>query len=427
MSAPMASSSGRVVFLDNLRWFFVLCVVMEHACNAYRGLDWWPVADSSISLAVIFFSTFFDSFTMPLLFFVSGYFALPSIQKKGPAVFLKGKLKRLGAPWLVCILTVCPILPLVYHYTRDGFTLTKSYGSLWLELMNNALGFEIGLIPSMNELMMNNWFYQRYMWFLSLLILMFFIFAACYKMKKNWFDAEGISHPDVQQGIWPTIKLFLAVGFLTTFFSFAMIGVIIVFGPKSSGPEPLFTLGNIIQFRPSRIFFFLIYFALGVLTYRNKWISRGKFPGQIKTWCVLFVLLLSALLIVRYLMIHGPQEFKDLYGPAYFLVMNFLTISTLGFFSSIAFRFWNKTTAFGRDMASHSYNIYLGHYIFVIGLQLILISMPNIPGLVKFGLVSIASFVLSYCLSRMLLKPFPKASIGFAFVILIIMVLAIRP
>jgi hypothetical protein len=30
--------------------------------------------------------------------------------------------------------------------------------------------------------------------------------------------------------------------------------------PELSNPEPLFTFGNIIQFRPSRLFFFIVYF-----------------------------------------------------------------------------------------------------------------------------------------------------------------------
>ena len=231
-------TSDRVVFLDNLRYFFVLCVVMEHACNAYRGLDWWPVADGSVSLTVQFLSSFFDAFTMPLLFYVSGYFALPSIRKKGPTLFLKGKLMRLGVPWLVCVLTICPILPLVYHYTRNQFTLSVSYWHIWQELMHNSLQFNVGIVPSMKQLMANNLFYQRYMWFISLLILFFFVFTAMYRLKKNWFDAAPGPDEPIPTGVWPTLKLFLAVGFLTTFFSFAMTGLVMAVGPKSSGRNP---------------------------------------------------------------------------------------------------------------------------------------------------------------------------------------------
>ena len=47
-------------------------------------------------------------------------------------------LKELGIPWIVCIVTICPVLPLIYHYTRDNLTLSTSYLDLWIILMKNA-------------------------------------------------------------------------------------------------------------------------------------------------------------------------------------------------------------------------------------------------------------------------------------------------
>jgi fucose 4-O-acetylase-like acetyltransferase len=157
--------------------------VLEHSSNAFRNLIWWPVADGNTSIIAEWLGAFTDAFAMPLLFFIAGYFAVPVIRKKGVAAFLKGKLRRLGIPWLICILAICPIVPLIYHYTRDNFVITTSYWSLWTDLMANAADFNIGTILSMNELMQNNLFYQRYMWFLSLLILFFFVFSAVYSLN----------------------------------------------------------------------------------------------------------------------------------------------------------------------------------------------------------------------------------------------------
>ena len=163
------------------------------------------------------------------------------------------------------------------------------------------------------------------------------------------------------------------------------------------------------------------------MTYRNNFVGRGMFQGHIKTWAVLFATLLATLLTGRYLMLHGPAKFAAVYGPVYFLILNFVTISTLGFVSSVAFRYWNHPRAFDQAMASHSYNIYLGHYVFVIGLQLILLTMSNLPGLLKFGIVSILAVILSLGLSRFLLKPFPRAAIATAFGLFLAMVLFIHP
>ena len=96
MPQTQAAEPNRVIFLDNLRWLFVAGVVLQHAANAYRNLAWWPVNNPAASPAAVYLSAFLDAFTMPLLFFIAGYFALPTIAKKGPARFISGKLKRLG-------------------------------------------------------------------------------------------------------------------------------------------------------------------------------------------------------------------------------------------------------------------------------------------------------------------------------------------
>lgn len=123
MNIPANGTENRMIFFDNLRFLLVLCVVLQHSSNAYSNLVWWPVADDNTSIFVEWLRAFIDAFAMPLLFYIAGYFAVPAINKKGVATFLKGKLKRLGIPWLICILTICPILPLIYHYTRDNFVI----------------------------------------------------------------------------------------------------------------------------------------------------------------------------------------------------------------------------------------------------------------------------------------------------------------
>lgn len=182
--------ASRFTSFDNLRWLFVL--ILEHSSNAYTNVIWWPVADKNTSIIAGWISVFSDAFAMTLLFYIARYFAIPSIEKKGALSFLKGKLRRLGIPWLVCILTICPILPLNYHFTRNGLSLSMSYGELWVVLFRNAADFNIGLIVSMNELMINNQFYQRYMWFFSLLF--FFILNFLTIATLGMFTSIGVRY-----------------------------------------------------------------------------------------------------------------------------------------------------------------------------------------------------------------------------------------
>jgi len=70
--------------------------------------------------------------------------------------------------------------------------------------------------------------------------------------------------------------------------------------------------------------------------------------------------------------------------------------SIKGVMVSLGVRYWNRQTPFSKILATNSYNLYLSHYIFVIGFQLLLFSLPEIPVLLKFGLVSILIFTISF-------------------------------
>ena len=163
------------------------------------------------------------------------------------------------------------------------------------------------------------------------------------------------------------------------------------------------------------------------MTYRNRWIERGKFPGHFKTWVISFIGLLIVYLFVRSLMLNGPNQLRAIYGAIFFFILNFLTITTLGFFTSIAVRYWNSPTTFGGNLASNSYYMYLSHYIFVLVFQLILFTFPGVPGLLKFGLVSALSIICAYTISRFFIKPFPRISIFATITVLIAMMMVIHP
>jgi hypothetical protein len=416
----------RVTFFDNLRYLFVFGVVLQHASMAYINSSWWPVADES-SMFVGVFTGFFDGFLMPSLFFISGYFAIPSIRKKTISQFIKGKLRRLGIPWLVCTLFIGPILPLVYHYTRNGLILSVSYWRTWLAVMNNALSFDFGILPPMRQVMQNNLFYQRYMWFVGLLIAFFLMFSFIYSLKKSWFEPMDRPFKTVMPSILYTVKMMLTIGIITFLGSTLIIGIMFAFSSGVSDPESWFTLGNIVQFRVSRIFLHVAYFVLGVLTFKWKWIERGKFPGHNKTWLIAFVLVLVAYYFSYFLMMSaGTSEMEKLFGLLFWFCLNYFTITTLGLSVSLGVRYWNRQSPFNKILAINSYNLYLSHYIFVIGFQLLLFTLPEIPVLLKFGLVSILSICCGCTVSQYLIKPYPKITIALVTVLFISMVLLIH-
>jgi len=426
MISTTNGAPGRVIFFDNLRLFLVVCVVLQHAANAYNGLDWWPVAEPGADLVVGGLAAVLDAFTMPLLFYVAGYFAVPTMEKKGFWRFITGKLKRLGLPWLIITLTICPLLPLVYHYTRDGLILTASYWEVWLELFKNALRFKVGLIPSTNELMMANGFYQRYMWFLSVLIPFFLIFAAAYGLRRSWFERILRPARPEPRSAASTLKFMVGVASLTSLCSMGLVLLTMALTPGLTNPEALVTLGNVIQFRLSRLPLFVIYFSLGILTFKYRWVERGRFPGHLKTWLAAFLVIVIPFLAAYYQLLHGPENLEKLFGALYFLLLNFLTLASLGLFASLAARYFNRPTALNRNLAANSYNLYLTHYPFVIVIELVLLGVTGMTSLAKFGVVSILSLACAYLTSEFLLRRRPRMTAAGAFALLGVMALAIR-
>ena len=77
-------------------------------------------------------------------------------------------------------------------------------------------------------------------------------------------------------------------------------------------------------------------------------------------------------------------------------------------FTAFASRRWNQPTPLGRELAANSYNMYLVHYVFVMLLPLLLSAWVGGPALVKFGIVALATVLLSYGISKYIIKPFPR-------------------
>ncbi len=176
----------------------------------------------------------------------------------------------------------------------------------------------------------------------------------------------------------------------------------------------------------------LIYFGLGILTYKNKWIKREIFPGHLITWAISFFILLfifysANTLYISNIYLKSPGNVIIIYGTAAFFLRNLLTMSILGLSMALAVRYWNRPTKINRNLAANSYDMYIAHYPIVIMLQFALFFIPGIPGLIKFGIVSALSIIFTYSVSQFLMKPFPRIATTATLILLIIMFVLIRP
>ncbi|MBC8442265.1 MAG: acyltransferase family protein [Deltaproteobacteria bacterium] len=399
-------SQNRVLFLDNLRYVLVFGVVIQHAANSYIGLDWWPVMDSKSGF-VSGINTFLDGFLMPSLFFLAGYFFLLSAKKKSLPSYIKAKLKRLGLPWLFCTLFICPVLPFVYHFTRNGFVIQQSFWSVWKAMFKNAATFYTGFLPPMDVVMENILFYQRYMWFLGLLFLFFVIFGCLYHALPSWFDIKTLKDIDHKASISRDVKIILCVGLITFVGSSIIIMTMFAMTKGISNPETWVSLGNLVQFRISRIFLHTSYFILGIVAYKNLWVERKWLTGHIRAKGGLLLFVLVLFFMVKDQMINCPEHLEELFGLMFWLVLNFVCITALVFFVSLFFKFMNKPSRFNEKMANSSYNVYLSHYIFINAFQLALLPVLWMPGALKFVIVFVLSLISSVAISCFLVEKYP--------------------
>lgn len=152
-SHPNPAKSPRDVALDYLKAVVILLVVAHHSCLAYTTFAHFdpdhyltgstaPVVDSTRWGFFDYAENFNDVFFMSLMFFISGLFVLPSLRHHGTLAFVRGRVIRLGAPFIVGTLL---LMPLAYYaswqltgqnagylaYWRQDIIRERAPGPLW--------------------------------------------------------------------------------------------------------------------------------------------------------------------------------------------------------------------------------------------------------------------------------------------------------
>ena len=100
-----AKPRTRLFYLDNLRIYLTVLVILHHAALAYGGSGNWSVRDPAVDAIspnlLGFFNALNQSYFMSAFFLLAGYFTPRSFERKGALQFLIDRLIRLGIPILV--------------------------------------------------------------------------------------------------------------------------------------------------------------------------------------------------------------------------------------------------------------------------------------------------------------------------------------
>ncbi len=104
--------TNRQSYLDWLRMFAILGVLLFHSAMPFAAEEEWHIKDKENSYLFTEFNFFLSRFRMPLLFFISGAVSYFILQKKTGFAFIRMRFHRLIIPLLFGMLLIVP--PQIY-------------------------------------------------------------------------------------------------------------------------------------------------------------------------------------------------------------------------------------------------------------------------------------------------------------------------
>lgn len=368
-SVQPISSGSKILYIDHLKILLTGLVVLHHACVTYAGPGSWYYSEKTLKAAVTIPVTMLvatnQAFFMGFFFFLSALFIPASLIKKGTAVFVKDRLRRLGIPLLFYSFILSPVMNyLVYYYA----------GEHHITFMQFLSGYD-------------GWISFGVMWFVVALLLFTFLYILSKEADK--------SKPIIKKA--PSVSSILLFAGGLGFISFL---VRIVF-PVGWVLNPFgFQLGHFPQY--------IALFIWGIVSYNSNWLddinSRYKKSGVIAICLIVFGF---PLIYAVKILFNTPIEWYS--GGAHFQSLLYamweqitgLTIIT--FLLYIGKKNWNRPSAFLAKLSRCAFAVYVFHPFVLICLSLVLKNWPVDPA-VKLLIVAPFGVLFSFILGYIIVK-----------------------
>lgn len=350
---------GRLPFLDNLRTFIIFGVVCFHCGWVYESSgvlsSVWIVDDPSKSNMAGLINLVLDMFMMPIMFFISGYFAPLSLKtKKNGLAFLVSRFKRLMVPWVFAVLMLIPLYKVIFLYSRG----------LPQENPLSYFHFSGGILIN-----------QGWLWFLPVL----FLFDLLYFMLTR------IPPMGVKIGLKGAVLSVFLIGFIYSFCMswFAYYG---------------WTKTILLDFQNERLLIYFMAFLIGSLCFKLEVFSTK--PVRKK----LFYFLCATLWIP--MNVYIVFLINLVLNPGNFIISGFVdvTLVWLGFHLSLlglvyvvinSFRYYlNKSGKITQRLNTYSFGVYIVHFIIMGGIALCLLK-TTMPSSAKYALLSVSTYLAS--------------------------------
>jgi len=370
MSKTRASSSQRMYYIDNIRIYLTILVILHHVAIAYGGSgDWFlkeTPTDPISPIIFLMFTAINQSYFMSFFFILAGYFTPRSFEKKGPTIFIKGRIIRLGIPIIFFILFLAPFTD--WLVTRFTGNLRVSFYSIWSDIIK---------FKSLQNVSLGH------LWFLE--VLLFFAIGYVIYSTQN----GKVSNPRYENSFPPNKIIIGCIGVLaaTTFL------VRIWF--------PINTV--IFSLQPAHMVGYLFSFIVGIHAYHGKWFDHLS-THQARFWGKIALLNTIALPVMIMLVVGGGGTIDVFLGGYSWQSLLNAIWESISYMSIIIWLMYFFMTRFNKQnrllkwMTPHVYAAYIFHPIVVVAVMIPFLNASQ-PSVAKFFIVSIISIPLSFLVS----------------------------
>jgi hypothetical protein len=376
------------VALANLRGFVIVMVLAFHSFIAYMvtqpasqlpfdapPYQWTahPIVDADRFLGFDLFGAFQFLHLMQLMCFVSGLFVWPSLVRKGPGAFVRGRLMRLGVPFVVGVYL---LMPFTYYPVYRVAALDPSWSAFWSHLM------ELPFRPC------------GPLWFLWFILTLNTLAAGLYWLFPR--SEAVLGRLSVYTGEHP-VRFFFGLVLISALAYLPMAAYFPPWQWVSYGPFA-FQPG----FLPQYAVFFFAGLAVGVQGIERGFLATDARLAQ--RWALWLTAAFAAfvLWIVPAALITMGLDAGLLFLPTIRVLGLVLFAASACFGSTAVFlRFVATRRPILGSIADNSYGIYLFHYFFVIWTQYVLLQY-RMPAIAKGLIVLAVTLSLSWAISAAL-------------------------
>jgi glucan biosynthesis protein C len=380
----------RLHYLDNLKVFLTMLVIVHHVGQAYGPTGGFWQYKSSLHENIPWLGLFFAvnaGFFMGLFFLISGYFLPGSFDRKGSHA-VKDKLRRYGIPLLFAALVMVP-LEMYFYYINYSGNRPLSFIKYFL---NIYLG--IGGKPAWVKATIG-WpeFNFGHLWFVEQLLVYSLVFFLISILIKKRFTKSNIKNEEKSIGFMPIILISVLIAVASA--------VVRIWYPQ----DKWVALLGFIQAEPAHLFQYLVLFTAGIIAYRKNWFSKmRKITGY--SSLILGIAMASMVYFINFFPheVVGKAIWSNWGAYESFLAV-FLCFGLIVFFREKM----NDTSKLLNYLSENSYAAYIFHFPIVLTIQYSLDKINICGAWGKFLTVSVLSIVITYFVSSIIRKiPYMK-------------------